>query len=82
MSAYSKYITIDNRQVEIKFEKIETSHPQKFSITVVDFEKTNIAFHVAKNSYGKWNLMQPIPASLVSIKPLLLDLIKDHSEKK
>jgi hypothetical protein len=79
MNAYSKYITIDNRQVEIKFVKIETSHPQKFSITVIDFEKNDIAFHVAKDSYGNWNLMQPIPARLASIKPLLLELIKDHS---
>ena len=79
MNAYSKYITIDNRQVEVKFVKIETTHPQKFSITVIDFEKTDIAFHVAKDSYGNWNLMQPIPARLASIKPLLLELIKDHS---
>ena len=79
MNAYSKYITIDNRQVEIKFVRIETSHPQKFSITVIDFEKNDIAFHVAKDSYGNWNLMQPIPARLASIKPLLLELIKDHS---
>ena len=79
MNTYSKYILIDNRRIEVKFVKIETSHPQKFSITVIDFEKTDIAFHVAKDSYGKWNLMQPIPSSLWSIKPLLLDLIKDHS---
>jgi hypothetical protein len=79
MNTYSKYILIDNRRIEVKFVKIETSHPQKFSITVIDFEKTDIAFHVAKDSYGKWNLMQPIPASLWSIKPLLLGLIKDHS---
>jgi hypothetical protein len=80
MNAYSKYITVDNRQIEVKFVKIETSHPQKFSITVVDFEKIDIAFHVAKDSYGKWNLLQPIPASLLGIKSLLLDLIKDHSK--
>jgi hypothetical protein len=47
---------------------------------VVDFEKSDIAFHVAKDSYGKWNLLQPIPASLLGIKPLLLDLIRDHSK--
>ena len=80
MNPYSKYIIIDNRQIEVKFAKIETSHQQKFSVTVIDFEKTDIAFYMAQNSYGKWNLLQPIPSSLSSIKHLLLDLIKDHSK--
>ena len=53
MNPYSKYITIDNRQIEVKFAKIETSHQQKFSVTVIDFEKTDIAFYMAQNSYGK-----------------------------
>ena len=80
MNPYSKYIVIDNRQIEVKFAKIETSHQQRFSITVIDFEKIDIAFHMAKDSYGKWNLLQPIPTSLSSIKHLLLDMIKDHSK--
>ena len=80
MNLYSKYITINNRQIEVKFVKIETSHQQKFSVTVIDFEKTDISFYMSKDSYGKWNLLQPIPASLLSIKHLLLDMIKDHSK--
>jgi hypothetical protein len=80
MNPGSKYITIDNRQIEVKFAKIETTHQQRFSITVIDFEKTDIAFYMIKNSYGKWNLLQPIPTSLSSIKHLLLDMIKDHSK--
>ena len=80
MSPYSKYIIIDNRQIEVKFAKIETSHQQKFSVTVIDFEKIDVAFYMTRDSYGKWNLLQPIPTSLVSIKHLLLDLIKDHSK--
>lgn len=80
MNPYSKYIIIGNRQIEVKFTKIETSHQQRISITVIDFEKMDIAFYMAMNSYGKWNLLQPIPISLWSIKHLLMDLIKDHSK--
>jgi hypothetical protein len=80
MNPGSKYIVIDDRQIEVKFTKMETSHKQTFSITVIDFEKTDIAFYMAKNSYGEWNLLQPIPTSLSGIKHLLLDLIRDQSK--
>ena len=80
MNPFIHYITIDNRRIELKFVKIETSHQQKFSITVIDFEKTDIAFFMTKDSYGKWNLSQPIPASILSIKHLLIEMINNYSE--
>lgn len=80
MSPSSHYITIDNRRIELKFKKIETSHQQKFSITVIDLEKTEIAFCMTKDSYGKWNLLQPIPASILNIKHLLIEMINNYSE--
>ena len=80
MTPFSKYVVIDNRQFELKFLKIETSHQQKFSITVIDFENSDIAFYMAKDSYGEWNLLQPIPASILSIKHLLIEMLNNYSE--
>jgi len=80
MIPFSEFVTIDNKRIELKFRKIETSHQQKISITVVDFEKNHIAFDMIKDSYGKWNLLQPIPASILNIKGLLIDMIDAHSK--
>ena len=57
-----------------------TCHQQKFSITVIDSEKADIAFFMAKDSYGAWNLLQPIPAPILNIKHLLVEMINNYSE--
>ena len=80
MIPFSKYVVIDNRRIELKFVKIETCHQQKFSITVIDSEKADIAFFMAKDSYGAWNLLQPIPAPILNIKHLLVEMINNYSE--
>ena len=80
MVSFSEYVIIDNKRIELKFIKIETTHQQKFSITVIDSEKTHISFLMARDSYGGWNLLQPIPTAILNIKHLIIEMINTHSQ--
>jgi len=80
MVPFSEYVMINNRQIELKFLKIETTHQQRFSITVIDSEKIHSTFLMSRDSYGKWNLLQPIPAAILSIKHLIVEMINTHSQ--
>jgi hypothetical protein len=80
MVPFSEYVIIDNKRIELKFIKIETTHQQKFSITVIDSEKTHNSFLMARDSYGSWNLLQPIPKAILNIKHLIIEMINTHSQ--
>jgi hypothetical protein len=46
----------------------------------IDSEKISSSFLMARDSYGKWNILHPIPVALLSIKHLIVEMISTHSQ--